>query len=104
MRIDLVSARLTPRAQAWIDIVGGLLFLLPMALLILYFSWPMFVDSYLTGEMSSDAGGLLRWPAKLLIPAGFALLVLQAVSEIIKRIAFLRGASPPAPDAETEVH
>jgi len=104
VRIDLVSARLTPRAQAWIDIVGGLLFLLPMALLILYFSWPMFVDSYLTGEMSSDAGGLLRWPAKLLIPAGFALLVLQAVSEIIKRIAFLRGASPPAPGAETEVH
>lgn len=104
VRIDLVSARLGPRAQAWIDIVGGLLFLLPMALLILYFSWPMFVDSYVTGEMSSDAGGLLRWPAKLLIPAGFALLVLQAVSEIIKRIAFLRGASPPAPGTETEVH
>lgn len=104
VRIDLVSSRLTPRAQAWIDIVGGLLFLLPMALLILYFSWPMFVDSYATGEMSSDAGGLVRWPAKMLLPAGFALLVLQAVSEMIKRIAFLRGMSAPAPQAEAETH
>lgn len=104
VRIDVVSSRLTPRARAWIDILGGLLFLLPMALLILYFSWPMFVDSYASGEMSSDAGGLVRWPAKALIPAGFTLLVLQALSEIVKRIAFLRGVSPPAPSTETEPH
>lgn len=104
VRIDLVSVRLSPRAQAWIDIAGGLLFLLPTALLILYFSWPMFVDSYASGEISSDAGGLVRWPVKALIPAGFALLALQGVSEIIKRIAFLRGESPPAARAETEVH
>ncbi|MGE5523629.1 MAG: TRAP transporter small permease subunit [Rhodospirillaceae bacterium] len=104
VRIDLLSARLSPRARAWIDILGGLLFLLPMALLILYFSWPMFVDSYLGGEMSSDAGGLIRWPAKALIPLGFMLLVLQGLSEIVKRIAFLRGILPPAPGAETEVH
>jgi TRAP-type mannitol/chloroaromatic compound transport system permease small subunit len=104
VRIDLVSARLTPRAQAWIDIVGTVLFLLPMALVILYFSWPMFVDSYVSGEVSSDAGGLVRWPVKALIPAGFALLVLQALSEIVKRVAFLSGATPPAPAPEREPH
>jgi TRAP-type mannitol/chloroaromatic compound transport system permease small subunit len=95
VRIDVLTARLSPRAQAWIDIVGALLFLMPMALLILYLSWPMFMQSWATNEMSSDAGGLVRWPAKLLIPAGFALLVLQGASEIIKRIAFLRGNTPP---------
>jgi len=94
VRIDLVSGRLTPRAQAWIDIVGTLFFLLPMAGILLYFSWPMFLDSYVTGELSSDAGGLVRWPAKLLIPAGFALLILQAAAELIRRIAFLAGALP----------
>jgi len=94
VRIDVLAGRLSERAQAWIDILGGLLFLLPMALIILYFSWPMFVQSYAGGEMSGDAGGLLRWPAKALIPAGFALLVLQALSEIVKRIAFLRGVLP----------
>lgn len=97
VRIDIVSARLSPRAQAWIDIAGTLLFLMPMALLILWFSWPMFVQSYVGHEMSSDAGGLLRWPVKILLPAGFALLVLQAVAEIIKRAAFLLGALPPVP-------
>jgi TRAP-type mannitol/chloroaromatic compound transport system permease small subunit len=91
VRIDAITGRLTPRARAWIDIVGGALFLMPMALLILYFSWSMFLQSYIGHEMSSDAGGLVRWPVKLLIPVGFALLVLQGVSEMIKRIAFLRG-------------
>jgi TRAP-type mannitol/chloroaromatic compound transport system permease small subunit len=91
VRIDAVTGRLTPRARAWIDIAGSALFLMPMALLILYFSWPMFMQSYLGHEMSSDAGGLVRWPVKLLIPVGFALLILQGISEIIKRIAFLRG-------------
>jgi TRAP-type mannitol/chloroaromatic compound transport system permease small subunit len=101
VRIDVIAARLTPRAQAWIDIVGGLLFLMPMALLILYLSWPMFVQSYVGHEVSSDAGGLVRWPVKLLIPLGFALLVLQGASQIVKRIAFLRGidAARSAPDA-----
>jgi TRAP-type mannitol/chloroaromatic compound transport system permease small subunit len=101
VRIDVIATRLTPRAQAWIDIVGGLLFLMPMALLILYLSWPMFVQSYAGHEISSDAGGLVRWPVKLLIPLGFALLVLQGASQIVKRIAFLRGidAGRGAPDA-----
>ena len=91
VRIDVLSGRLTPRARAWIDIAGGVFFLLPMAIIVLYLSWPMFLQSYLTDEMSSDAGGLARWYVKALIPAGFALLVLQGFSEMIKRIAFLRG-------------
>ena len=89
VRIDVVSARLSDRSRAWIDIVGSLLFLLPMTLLILYFSWPMFVQSYVTHELSSDAGGLVRWNVKALIPAGFGLLALQGFSEIVKRIAML---------------
>lgn len=96
VRIDVIAARSSPRAQAWIDILGGIFFLLPMAVLILYLSWPMFMQSYVGHEVSGDAGGLVRWPVKLLIPAGFALLVLQGVSQIIKRIAFLRGE--PVPD------
>ncbi|MGZ9006165.1 MAG: TRAP transporter small permease subunit [Burkholderiales bacterium] len=91
VRIDVITARLSPRARAWIDILGTVLFLMPMALLILYLSWAMFMQSYAGHEMSSDAGGLVRWPVKLLIPAGFGLLVLQGASEIVKRIAFLRG-------------
>jgi TRAP-type mannitol/chloroaromatic compound transport system permease small subunit len=92
VRIDVLSGRWTPRTRAWIDIAGGILFLLPMAIIVLYLSWPMFVQSYVTHEMSSDAGGLARWYVKALIPAGFALLVLQGISELIKRIAFLCGA------------
>jgi TRAP-type mannitol/chloroaromatic compound transport system permease small subunit len=92
VRIDVLSGRWTPRTRAWIDIAGGVFFLLPMALVVLYLSWPMFLQSYATSEMSSDAGGLARWYVKVLIPAGFALLVLQGLSELIKRIAFLTGA------------
>ena len=94
VRIDVVYSHLTPRARAWIDLLGGLLFLLPMAIIIMVLSWPMVVESIGRNEYSSDAGGLLRWPAKLLIPIGFLLLVLQGVSEIIKRIAFLLGRIP----------
>jgi TRAP-type mannitol/chloroaromatic compound transport system permease small subunit len=91
VRIDALTGRLSARKRAWIDVFGIVFFLMPMALGILYLSWPMFVQSYTGGEMSSDAGGLLRWPVKLLIPAGFGLLALQGASELIKRIAFLRG-------------
>jgi TRAP-type mannitol/chloroaromatic compound transport system permease small subunit len=94
VRVDVLSGRLSARAQAWIDLFGGLMFLMPAALIILYLSWPMFAQSYAIGEVSPDAGGLMRWPVKLLIPVGFTLLVLQGISEIIKRIAFLRGALP----------
>ena len=91
VRIDVLSGRCSERVRAWIDIAGGTLFLMPMALLVLYFSWPMFMQSYVGHEISSDAGGLVRWPVKVLIPAGFALLALQGLSELLKRIAFLRG-------------
>ena len=97
VRIDVLTARFSARTRAWIDVFGTIFFLLPMAIIILTLSWPMFVQSYVGNEVSSDAGGLVRWYVKALIPAGFALLVLQGVSEIVKRIAFLRGHLP-APD------
>lgn len=94
VRIDVLYGRYSPRARAWLDILGGLFFLMPMALLILYFSWFVFMQSYVGHEVSSDAGGLVRWPVKLLMPVGFGLLVLQGLSQIVKRIAFLRGMAP----------
>ena len=102
VRIDVVFGRLSPRARAWIDIFGTLLFLLPMALIILYLSWPIFMQSYSSHEISSDAGGLVRWYVKILIPAGFALLVLQALSELIKRIAVLRDEPLPGSAVERD--
>ena len=101
IRIDIVTGRFSARAQAWIDIMGGVLFLLPAAILILKLSWPMVLDSYVRQEQSSDAGGLLRWPAKALIPLGFLLLTMQSGSELIKRIAFLTGHAPPPPKRGT---
>ena len=94
IRIDILSSRLPPRGKAWLDIVGGLLFLLPVSVLILVLSWPGFVNSVESMEVSSDAGGLVRWPARALIPLGFLLLSLQGVSEVLKRVAFLAGAGP----------
>ncbi len=91
VRIDVISGRFSPRVHAWIDVLGTLFFLLPMAILILWLSWPMFINAWNSGEMSPSPGGLIRWPARLLIPAGFLLLVLQGFSELIKRIAFLQG-------------
>ena len=91
IRIDIIVARFSKRVQAWVDIFGLIFFLFPMAIMIGYLGWPMFWDSFITNEMSSDAGGLLRWPVKILVPAGFLLLVLQGVSELIKRVAFLTG-------------
>ena len=86
--------RLSKRAQTWIDILGTLFFLLPMAILLMWLSWPVFVDAYQRNEVSTNAGGLIIWPARLLVPVGFLLLVAQGISELIKRIAFLRGLIP----------
>jgi len=94
VRIDLISNRMSARGRNWVDIVGIVVFLLPVAGMIVWMSWPSFVDSYVTGEQSSNAGGLTRWPVRLLIPVGFALLGIQAVSELIKRVAFLTGDGP----------
>ena len=87
VRVDLVYGLVSERTRIWIDIIGGLLFLLPICVILTYFTWPWFVDSWRINESSSNAGGLIRWPVKLLLPVGFALMALQGVSEIIKRIA-----------------
>ena len=106
VRIDILASRLSPRGQAWIEVVGTVLFLMPMCLLILVLSWSPFVEAWTRGEVSSNAGGLIVWPARLLMPVGFALLVLQGLSELIKRVAFLLGRAPdpvvrqPGPSAE----
>ena len=91
VRIDILYGRFGKRGQAWIDLLGGLFFLLPLAGLMAWLAWPIFLDSWRTLEHSSDAGGLLRWPVKLLLPLGFGLLALQGVAEIIKRIGVLSG-------------
>jgi TRAP-type mannitol/chloroaromatic compound transport system permease small subunit len=109
IRIDVVTGRLYERAQNWIDIFGILIFLLPMALLIAYLSWPVFMNAWTTNEGSPNPGGLIRWPVRLLMPVGFALLILQGFSELIKRLAFLSGAGPnvlakeAGPSAEHEL-
>jgi TRAP-type mannitol/chloroaromatic compound transport system permease small subunit len=94
VRIDVLIHRLPKRTQILIDIFGLIFFLLPMTILIGKESWPLFVNAFVTGEMSENAGGLIRWPAYLLMPAGFALLTLQGISELIKRVAFLKGLAP----------
>jgi TRAP-type mannitol/chloroaromatic compound transport system permease small subunit len=94
IRIDVVAGRFTKRTQTWIDVFGTVFFLLPMVALILYESWPWFVRAWQSGEVSPSAGGLILWPAKILVPVGFALLALQGVSELIKRIGFLMGIAP----------
>jgi TRAP-type mannitol/chloroaromatic compound transport system permease small subunit len=91
VRIDFISNRLTDRTRNWIDLLGIVLVLFPFCILMVFLSWPVFVSAYNNGEMSQNAGGLIRWPAYLLVPVGFALLMMQGVSELIKRIAFLRG-------------
>jgi len=94
VRIDILTGHLSGRAKAWIDIFGSIFFLLPMAIAIMWLSWPVFMDAYRSGEVSTNAGGLLVWPGRLMLPAGFVLLVLQGLSELIKRVAFLYGMIP----------
>lgn len=91
IRIDVIAGKLSRKTQLWIDILGTIFFLFPMTIMIMWLSWPMFMDSFLRHEMSSDAGGLLRWPVKFLIPLGFFLLLAQGVSELIKKVATLQG-------------
>ena len=103
VRIDVIFGKLSPRVQAWIDILGGILMLLPAAVIIGWYSWPSLVNSWGIQEYSSDPGGLIRWPVRLLIPVSFALLALQGISEIIKRIGFLQGVVP-ASEFEKKAH
>ena len=97
VRIDVIAGRLSPKAQAWIDILGTLFFLMPMSIIVMWLSWPVFVMALERHEVSSNTGGLIIWPARLLVPIGFFLLIIQGVSELIKRVAFLKGLiSDPA--------
>jgi TRAP-type mannitol/chloroaromatic compound transport system permease small subunit len=91
VRVDILYGNLPERGQIWIDLLGGIFFLLPATIIIGWLSWPVFWNSYLINETSNNAGGLLRWPIKFFLPVGFALLTLQGISEVIKRIAALRG-------------
>jgi TRAP-type mannitol/chloroaromatic compound transport system permease small subunit len=91
VRVEILYVMLSERGQLWLDLIGTLFFLIPSCLLLSYLSWPFFHDAWATLEMSGNAGGLVRWPIKFVLPAGFALLALQGVSEVIKRIAALQG-------------
>lgn len=91
VRVDILYGVLAPRARLWIDVLGMLVFLLPAMGLLAWMSWPFFVESWIHDETSQNAGGLLRWPLKLLLPIGFLLIFLQGLSELIKRVALLTG-------------
>jgi TRAP-type mannitol/chloroaromatic compound transport system permease small subunit len=98
VRIDVVSGKFSKRGQTWIDIFGIIFFLMPMAIAIMWMSWPIFLLALHSNEQSSNAGGLAVWPARLMIPVGFFLLVMQGFSELIKRIGFLQGLCPDPTD------
>jgi TRAP-type mannitol/chloroaromatic compound transport system permease small subunit len=91
VRVEIFYLTLSERGQLWLDLIGTLVFLIPSCLLLSYLSWPFFHQAYATDEMSSNAGGLVRWPIKFVLPGGFAILAVQGVSEVIKRIAALQG-------------
>ena len=91
VRVDIVYTNISTRKQIWVDIIGGILFMLPATVILAYLSWPVFYNSWEIGEVSTNAGGLVRWPIKIFLPIGFALLSLQGISELIKRVAMLTG-------------
>jgi TRAP-type mannitol/chloroaromatic compound transport system permease small subunit len=103
VRVDIVYGNVSPRIQLWIDLLGGILFLMPATIIIGWMSWPIFLESFTSGEVSNNAGGLIRWPVKLMLPLGFGLLALQGLSEIIKRIAALTGHRALLPKYEKPV-
>ena len=98
VRIDLIAGKFSKRGQAMIDIFGIIFFLMPMAIAIMWMSWPIFLLALKTNEMSSNAGGLILWPARLMVPVGFFLLVMQGISELIKKVGFLQGLCPDPTD------
>ncbi len=98
VRVDIFYGMLSDRGQKWLDLIGTIIFLIPVCVVIAYMSWPVFTDSWVGNEMSSNAGGLARWPFKILLPIGFALLTLQGASEVIKRALALHG------DVKLDVH
>ena len=94
VRIDFISSKFSDRARNWIDVGGIIIFLLPLCYLMIAEGWPLFMNAWTSGEMSSNSGGLIRWPVYAFIPLGFALLLLQGLSELVKRFAFLSGHGP----------
>ena len=94
VRIDFISSRFSARGRNWVDVMGILVFLFPLCYMMATLGWPLFERAWVTGEMSSNSGGLIRWPVYGLIPLGFAILFLQGISELIKRLAFLTGNGP----------
>ena len=91
VRVDLLYMLMSDRGKLWLDFWGGIVFLLPMCVLLGWLSWPFFMQSYVVNEYSGNAGGLIRWPIKLVLPIGFLLLAIQGISEIIKRFGALKG-------------
>jgi TRAP-type mannitol/chloroaromatic compound transport system permease small subunit len=100
VRIDFISTKLSDRGRNWVDVLGIAFVLIPFCLIAIGLGWPFFMQALVSGEMSQNAGGLIRWPAYVLIPLGFALLLLQALSEMVKRVAFLRGEGPDVLNSE----
>ena len=94
VKIDVISGRFSKRTQIWIDIIGLVAFVLPLVYTVIHLSLPLVIRAYVMNEYSSNAGGLIRWPVFALLPLGFALLGIQAISELIKRVAFLKGLIP----------
>lgn len=107
VRIDFISTKFSQRTRNWIDVIGIIVFLFPLCIMMVMEGWPVFERAWTSGEMSSNAGGLVRWPVYLLIPAGFIILMAQGVSELIKRIAYITGQGPDPLDhtgpSETEM-
>lgn len=102
VRIDALSNRWSRRTQVWIDVIGILLFMLPLCGWVTFVSWPIVHNAYVGGEVSSNAGGLIRWPVYALMPLAFILLAFQSLSELIKRIAFLLGQGPDPAESVKE--
>ena len=102
VRVDLFYAGMSERSRIWIDILGTVVFLFPTCLILAWLSWPFFMQAYNVNEHSSNAGGLLRWPIKIVLPVGFVLVALQGVSETIKRVAFLNGVPVESLEAHYE--
>jgi TRAP-type mannitol/chloroaromatic compound transport system permease small subunit len=104
IRIDIVSSKMSQRYRNTIELIGHILFLMPLCIMMIYYGFPFFYGSFRIGEMSTNAGGLIQWPAKLMIPLGFCLLLAQAISETIKRLAFMQGLIPDPHGAKSGPH
>jgi TRAP-type mannitol/chloroaromatic compound transport system permease small subunit len=104
IRIDIVSSKMSQRYRNIVEIVGHVFFTMPLCIMMIYYGFPFFYNSFRIGEMSTNAGGLIQWPAKLMIPLGFCMLFAQAISELIKRLAFMQGLIPDPHGSKTGPH